>query len=238
MVLLMPRLFPLGQPEAENRVICVSAGGTKVEFSALMSSALPSLHMVDIEGSQCFPLYLYDEAPSPTNPQGDLLASKTHPNSGPRRREAIGDKSLDVFRSAYGADSITKEDIFHYVYGILHSEDYRSRFADNLSKQLPRIPILEKAADFWSFVEAGRRLGDLHVGFESVAPYPVIFTRGDTSLAPPQDPVSFYRVEEMKFAGKRPNLDKSTLIYNGNITMSGIPLEAYDYVVNGKPALE
>jgi predicted helicase len=87
-------------------------------------------------------------------------------------------------------------------------------------------------------VDAGRKLGDLHCGYEQVEPYPVTFSRGDTSLAPPADPEAFYRVEQMKFAGKRPNLDKSTVIYNANITMTGIPLPAYEYVVNGKPALE
>ena len=95
-----------------------------------------------------------------------------------------------------------------------------------------------QAADFWAFVAAGRKLGDLHCDYESVEPYPVVFSRGDTSLVAPADPISFYRVEKMKFAGKRPNLDKTTLIYNSNITITGIPLDAYEYVVNGKPALE
>ncbi len=84
---------------------------------------------------------------------------------------------------------------------------------------------MKKAADFWAFVEAGRKLGDLHCDYETVAPYPVSFARGDTSLAPPANPESFYRVEQMKFAGKRPNVDKTTVIYNGRITITGIPLE-------------
>ncbi|MBB4630172.1 type ISP restriction/modification enzyme [Paracoccus denitrificans] len=124
------------------------------------------------------------------------------------------------------------------IYGLLHSEDYRTRFADNLSKQLPRIPRVKAADDFWAFSKAGRVLAALHVNYEQVEPYPVTFIRGDTSLVPPPDPERFYRVEQMKFAGKRPKLDRSTVIYNASITISGIPLEAYDYVVNGKPALE
>lgn len=139
---------------------------------------------------------------------------------------------------AYPTEAISKDDLFYYVYGLLHSEDYRARFADNLSKQLPRIPAVKGAANFWAIVEAGRKLGDLHCDYEQAQPYPIAFTRGDTSLVPPPDPERFYRVEQMKFAGKRPNLDKTTVIYNANITLSGIPLEAYDYVVNGKPALE
>ena len=134
--------------------------------------------------------------------------------------------------------TITKDDLFHYVYGLLHSEDYRERFADNLSKELPRIPAVKTAEDFRAFVQAGKRLGDIHCDYDSVEPYPVAIAQGDLRLAHIPDPVTFYRVEKMKFGGKRPNLDKSTVIYNANITITGIPLEAYDYVVNGKPALE
>lgn len=108
----------------------------------------------------------------------------------------------------------------------------------NLSKQLPRIPVVKTAADFWTFVEAGRKLGDLHCNYEQVESYPVTFKQGRLELATIKDPESFYRVERMKFGGKRPNIDKTTVVYNSHITMTGIPLEAYDYVVNGKPALE
>jgi predicted helicase len=103
---------------------------------------------------------------------------------------------------------------------------------------LPRIPAVKKASDFWAFVEAGRRLGDLHCDFDSAPPYPVTFAQGALELAHIPDPEAFYRVEKMKFGGKRPNLDKTTVIYNPRITLTGIPLEAYDYVVNGKPAIE
>ncbi len=127
--------------------------------------------------------------------------------------------------------------MFHYVYGLLHSEDYRERFADNLSKQLPRIPAVKAADAFWAFVEAGQRLGDLHCNFDAADLYPVTFSRGDTRLAPPDDPATFYRVAKMKYGGTRSNIDKSTIIYNPNITLTDIPLEAYDYVVNGKSAI-
>jgi predicted helicase len=157
---------------------------------------------------------------------------------GRQRRDAITDDGLAHFQAACPSETITKDDIFHYIYGLLHSEDYRARFADNLSKQLPRIPAVKQTANFWAFVEAGRQLGDLHCHYEQVEPYPVTIAQGDLRLANIPDPERFYRVEQMKFAGKRPNLDKSTVIYNANITMTGIPLAAYDYVVNGKPALE
>lgn len=170
---------------------------------------------------------------------GDLFSSgvaATPPTM--TRREAITDAGLAHFQMAYPGEAIGKKDLFYYIYGLLHSEDYRARFADNLAKELPRIPRVKSAADFWTFSEAGRALAGFHVNFEQVQPYPVVFTRGDTSLVPPPDPESFYRVEQMRFAGKRPKLDKTTVLYNANITMTGIPLEAYEYVVNGKPALE
>ncbi len=223
MVLQMPRLFP--SASAENLVIGVSASGEKVAFSALISRHVPSLHFVDIEGSQCFPLYLYDEAAQAST--DDLFAEPVE--GGLRRRDAITDASLVHFRSAYPDEQISKEDLFYYVYGILHSPDYRERFADNLSKELPRIPAVKEAADFWAFSKAGRALADLHLNYETVAPYPLtIEAKGTLSAAD-------YRVEKMKFAKKG---DKTTVIYNHRITLKGIPEAAWDYVVNGKAALD
>ncbi|MFC4254413.1 N-6 DNA methylase [Altererythrobacter xixiisoli] len=232
----IPRIFPMGG-HAENRVICVSGVGDKLPFSAMITSMIPSLHMADIDGSQCFPRYLYEAnaVEIGDDRQADYLADV---QPGLQRRDAITDEGLAYFQAAYPGEAISKDDLFHYVYGLLHSEEYRSRFADNLSKQLPRIPAVKQAADFWAFVAAGKRLGDLHCDFDKVEPYPVTIAQGDLRLANIPDPVKFYRVEKMKFGGKRPNTDKATVIYNPHITMTGIPLEAYDYVVNGKPALE
>ncbi|MEX7048481.1 DEAD/DEAH box helicase [Pseudomonas aeruginosa] len=136
----MPRIFP--DAGTENLVIGVSAAGEKVAFSALISRHVPSLHFVDIEGSQCFPLYLYDEAAQASD--SDLFAEPI--DGGLRRRDAVTDAGLAHFQSAYPGESLSKEDLFYYVYGILHSPDYRERFADNLSKELPRIPAVKKAA--------------------------------------------------------------------------------------------
>lgn len=222
----MPRIFP--NAEANNRFIQIAGVGEQRGFSVVMASSVPDLHT--IQTGQCFPRYLYEPAETATLFSG-------HSN-GIEQRDALTDEGLAHYQAAYPSETITKDDLFYYVYGLLHSEEYRDRYADNLSKQLPRIPAVKKAADFWAFVEAGRRLGDLHCDYETVEPYPVTFVRGDTSLAAPSDPERFYRVEQMKFAGKRPKLDKTTVVYNGNITITGIPLEAYDYVVNGKPALE
>ncbi len=238
MVYQMPRLFPMGEAAAENLMICMSGGGEKVPFSVLLADRLPSLHMADIEGSQCFPRYLYDKKgdEEADEPQGMLFNSDASPQRV--RRDAITDEGLKHFTDAYPGDAITKDDLFYYVYGLLHSEEYRERYADNLSKQLPRIPRMKRAEDFRAFVEAGRRLGDLHVNYETAEPYAVTIKEGDLRLAHIPDPVAYFRVEKMKFAGKRPGLDKTTVIYNPRITITEIPLEAYDYVVNGKPALE
>ena len=174
--------------------------------------------------------------------QGNLFddAETSQTSSAPKRRDAITDAGLQHFLRAYPGETITKEDLFYYIYGLLHSVDYRTRYADNLTKELPRIPAVKSAADFWAFAKAGRALGDLHVGYESVKPYPVEF-----KLAKPREEfaVADYRVTQMKFAKGDSNAggekyDKTTVIYNPLITLTGIPLEAYDYIVNGKSALE
>jgi predicted helicase len=168
--------------------------------------------------------------------QGELLEV---PQAGRIvRRDAITDAGLMHFADAYPAEVISKDDVFYYVYGLLHSEEYRELYADNLAKQLPRIPLMKRAEDFRAYVTAGRLLGDLHVNFADAEPYPVTIKEGDLRLANIADPFSYFRVEKMKFGGKRPNQDKKTVIYNSKITITGIPLDAYDYVVNGKPALE
>lgn len=237
MVYQMPRMFPGGA--ATNRVICLSGAGGKVPFGAIMTDVVPSLHVADMGGSQCFPLYLYDEEAARqagTGPQGEMFAGDA--GAALPRRDGISDAAIERFRTAYGDPQIGKEALFYYIYAVLHSADYRSAFADNLAKELPRIPIVTDAADFHAFARAGRELADLHVGFDSVEPYPATIVQGDLRLANIPDPVAFYRVEKMRFGGKGRDKDRSTIIYNANITLGDIPLEAYDYVVNGKPAIE
>ena len=165
---------------------------------------------------------------------GDLFAT-TQPEQPQKqartltRRDGITDEGLAHFQSAYPGETLTKEDLFYYIYGILHSPDYRERYADNLNKELPRIPRVKTAKDFWAFSQAGRELGELHVNYESVEPYPLtIEAKGPLTDAD-------YRVEKMKFTKKG---DKTTVIYNNRITLKGIPEAAWDYIVNGKAALD
>lgn len=221
MVYQMPRIFP--DAKAKNLVIMVKQRPAEGSQLALMVDSPPELQSDG--GTQCFPLYLYDEEAQAS--KYDLSAEPSE--GGLRRRDAITDAGLAHFANAYPGEAIGKEDLFFYVYGILHSPDYRERFADNLSKELPRIPAVKKAADFWAFSKAGRALAELHLNYETVEPYPLtIEAKGTLTNAD-------YRVEKMKFAKKG---DKSTVIYNHRITLKGIPEAAWEYVVNGKAALD
>lgn len=245
MVYRMPSIFP--DAEAKNLVICINAVGAQKEFSALVSDHLPDLHLM--QTGQCFPLYLYDIAeqqggasegePDGLKQQTGLFPEENNylfeaaaaqpPVPKCQRRDAITDDGLAHFQGAYPGEVIIKEDLFYYVYGLLHSPDYRERYADNLSKELPRIPRVKTAADFWAFSSAGRALAELHLNYETVQPYPLtIDAKGPLADVD-------YRVEKMKFAKKG---DKTTVIYNGKITLRNIPEVAWDYVVNGKAALD
>ncbi|GLS79478.1 DEAD/DEAH box helicase [Paracoccus marinus] len=215
-------------------IICLSGKGARSGFSALCVNAMPNYDL--IEKSKCFPLYLYED----TQPDDGFFAASGAQASGLTRRDAITDEGLAHFQAAYPGEEISKEDLFYYIYGLLHSPDYRERFKNNLAKQLPRIPAVKDFADFAAFRDAGRALGHLHVNFESVEPYMVTFKEGDHRLIPEAqaDPVKFYRVKKMMLGGKGKTKDRTTVIYNDRITMQNIPLEAWDYVVNGKPALD
>jgi len=223
----LPKIFP--SEDAMNRLICVSGIGSQRGISVFMADTTPDLQL--IQNGQYFPLKLYE----PASADDGLFATG---ETGYTERDGISDAGLKHFQDAYAGEQISKEDLFYYIYGLLHSPDYRQRFKNNLSKELPRIPAVKTAADFWAFSKAGRALGDLHVNYESVEPYPVVIAEGDLRLAHIEDPETFYRVEKMKYGGKGKNKDKTIVHYNPRITMTGIPLAAYDYVVNGKPALD
>ncbi len=228
----MSRIFPDAQ--AENRVICVSGVGARAGFSALMADALPDYHNID--NCQCFPLKLYKPPLNADAADDDLYAGEAA--DGPRIRDGISDEGLAHFQAAWPGEVISKEDLFYYIYGLLHAPDYRARFKNNLAKELPRIPAVKQGVDFWAFSKAGRALGDLHVNYENVEPYPVVIKQRDLRLADIPDPQAFYRVTKMKYARHGREKDKTTVIYNPHITLTEIPLRAYDYVVNGKPALD
>ena len=147
------------------------------------------------------------------------------------RRDAITDFILERAREQYG-NRVIKEDIFYYVYGFLHCESYRKTFANDLKKMLPRIPLVEKAEDFWAFSKAGRQLADLHLNYETIEPY-----NKCVITYQPYEQIS-YIVQKMKFGGSAKAKDKTQIIFNNLITINEIPLKAYDYIVNGKSAIE
>jgi len=241
MVYKMPSIFP--DSTKENRVICVVGRGEKMNFSCLMTNQLPNYHFT--ASGQCFPLYLYEkntpeEAGKPEAEQADIFAKPTTKalkvEGEYTVKDGISDEGFEHFQKAYPKEIISKEDLFYYIYGLLHSDDYKKKYADNLSKELPRIPCVKKAEDFWAFSKAGRDLAELHLNYETVKPYPVSYEGGSLFMGELQD--KDYRVEQMKFGKKNKIEDKTSVIYNSKITMTNIPKEAYEYVVNGKPALE
>ena len=236
MVYQMPKIFP--DSAAENRVICVSGIGSRNGFSCFISNSIIDLNCMEA-GAQCFPLYLYDEdEPAENSPDSrmDSLFGESHqPVARSRtRRHALTDGGLEHFRKAYPGADMSKEDVFYYVYGLLHSPDYRAKYADNLAKELPRIPCVPGVDRFRAFCQAGRDLAGLHLNYETVEPYPLTLTvHGEPTLTDAD-----YQVGKMRYGKNGKEKDLTTIRYNERITVSGIPLEAYEYIVNGKPALD
>jgi predicted helicase len=212
---LQPKLFPT--PTSINFVICIAGAGSSKNFTTLMTNVIPD-YQLQFNG-QCFPLYYYE-----ATGVSELFSSETA--KGYVRKDAVSDFILSRCVAQYGS-AVTKEDIFYYVYGFLHSPDYRTAFANDLKKTLPRLPLVDSAADFWAFSKAGRALAALHVEYESVPPYDGLTVTGTES--------GNYVVDKMKFPAKD---RKDTILYNRAITIENIPLKAYDYIVNGKSAIE
>ena len=238
-VYVFPSIFPAPASEQENVVIALTDLGSEKPFMTLITRGIADLHLVGAGSSaQCFPFYVYDA-------------------DGSNRRENITDWALAQFRARYGGGAagghgdpplqndreITKWDIFYYVYALLHHPVYRQRYADNLKRELPRIPF---APAFWAFADAGRKLADLHLNYETVEPYELEW------ITPP--PVS-YRVEKMRLINPHPaSLSSSplpegpgvrvsyktydSLVVNPTLTLAGIPPEAYEYRLGNRSALE
>jgi predicted helicase len=211
------KLFPSGNT---NLLICVSGLGANKAGTVLMVSKIPDLNIMDA-GTQCFPLYYYEENNATQKGLFDTDASQKYV-----RRDAISDFILERAKQQYGK-TVTKEDVFYYVYGFLHSKDYRETFANDLRKMLPRLPLVEDVKEFWAFSRAGRKLAELHLNYETVAPFPGVTVTGDDG--------EHYMVTKMRFPKKD---QKGTIHYNSKITVSNIPSKAYEYVVNGKSAIE
>lgn len=206
-----------------NRVICMKGVGANKDFSALMTDVPPDLEFMS--KTQCLPLSYYDEVDAKA--AGLFDAAEV---DGMVRKDGVSDETLALYQKNYDPE-VKKEDIFYYVYGILHSPEYKQRFGADLKKMLPRIPL---AKDFWTFSKSGRRLADWHVGYETVDPFPLGQSTGQLGF----DPKSDFRVSKMRFGKNGKEADRSSIIVNSHLTLIGVPLEAYDYQVNGKSAIE
>ena len=215
------QIFP--DSSSENYAICVPNIGGKNPFSALMINVMPDLHFN--ETSQCFPRYRY---PRPVSGP-DTMDGLPGIEKAPDRIDNITDTALDTFRYHYRDSTITKDTIFDYVYGVLHSPTYREQFANDLSKMIPRIPF---APDFHAFAEAGKALAAVHLGYETCEQYPLSLVFAHDGEPQPHH----FRLTEkaMRFATPA----KTTLIINEHLRLSGIPQAAHRYVVNGRTPLE
>jgi predicted helicase len=233
---LWSQLFPT--KEHKNLVICITGAGGSKDFAPLISNSIPNLHLV--ENGQYFPIYYYEENKIQ---QANLFDNSPFGGEGAYiRRDAVSNFILERAQKQY-SKNVTKEDIFYYVYGFLHSPQYRETFASDLKKMLPRLPLVEDVRDFWAFCKAGRALAELHLNYERIGKYPSVLEMyhplniSDTLKQANADEMEFlnYRVEKMRFPKKD---QKDTIIYNSQITIENIPAEAYEYVVNGKSAIE
>ena len=215
----MNRIFP--GSSSENRVICIPGIGSETTFSVLITDTMPDRHYN--EACQCFPRYRY---PKPVGTSNTIIEEIGEP---PDRTDNISDTALRAFCDRYDDDTITKDVIFDYVYGILHALSYREQFANNLSRELPRIPF---APDYLAFTEAGKALSELHLSYETCDRYPLelVFAHEGEPLA------RHFRITEkaMRFADDQ----KTTFIINEHMCLRGIPKEAHQYEVNGKTPLE
>lgn len=221
----LPEMFPT--TKHGNLGLYITGTGSEEPFSVLMMDLVPDLHAVGTKSvGPYFPRYAYQKLD-----EGDGLFASAERY---QRVDNLTDTALSDYRRTYRDSSISKDDIFYYVYGLLHSTEYRQRYAADLKKSLPRIP---KVHDFRGFADAGRRLADLHIGYEQVEPYqPIVETvAGNASDTPLED---LYRVNKMKFAREKGEVDRTTILYNTRVTLTNIPLEAYRYQLGARSAIE
>ena len=202
-------IFPTMESELENIAICLTVLGSEKPFMVLATNFIPDLHLVGAgAGAQCFAFYRYSE-------------------DGTNRHENITDWAFKQFQEKYGSE-VSKWDIFHYVYGMLHHPQYRDLYKENLKRALPHIPLVINQEGFEACVSVGKQLMDLHVNYEQVEEYPL------KSVSNKEIPfLQRLRVEKMKLL---PN--KASLVVNNGLTIEGIPQECFDYRLGNRSALE
>lgn len=252
MVYRLNELFP--SPERGNVGFYLVGPGNDKGFSTLATDEIPDLSFWGSGQGQFFARYSYVEAPNAELPDGALFAgdggsgtdavgTDAASNDGLTRVDNITDWALSEYQREYGADAagnaVTKDDIFFYVYGLLHSPEYREKYAADLKKQLPRIPMVpgepgNPRSRFDGFAAAGRALSALHIGYESVEPYEF----DEISTGGGADAFAHYAVTKMKYGGKPGAHDKATIRYNDFIDITGIPEEAQRYMLGSRSGLD
>jgi predicted helicase len=210
-------LFP---NHTSNLVIHCTGPGASVDFGALVTNIIPNKLFMD--NGQCYPMYYYPQSPL-SEPENSLFAS----DDSCSQLHAVSDWALNAFRDKY-TKKISKEDIFYYVYGVLSAPEYQKRFKNELKRQTPRVPFLD---DFAAYSEFGRKLTHLHLNYETFKNTLCEINIADTS----KDDLELYKVEKMRF-GK--DDDRTILFFNRYITISNIPEEIFEYIINGKSPIE
>ena len=255
---VLHRYFPT--PGHDNVGFYLVGQGSDVPFSTVMTDAAPNLHVTGAgSGGQFFPRWTWEpvggrhdadsgmldlsggeyaeESSTAVGQEGEVLG-------GYRRVDNITDATLRSYQAAYGPE-VTKDDVFYYVYALLHSPEYRTRYGADLKKSLPHIPLVASREDFVAFTTAGRGLADLHLDYESVKPTPLSLVVDGQDV--PWDlretiSPSLLHVEKMRYArvrrdGKLEN-DKTSIVYNEHVTISGIPAQAQDYLLGSRSGLD
>jgi predicted helicase len=214
----LPKLFPTLQIENWGFVL-TSPSSHYPTFEVLAVRGVPDLHTLDT--GQFFPRYSFEAR----DPHGDLLSALDEDDSPYRRIDNVTDEILVDYQKSFGHE-VTKDDIFFYIYGVLHSPDYRAQFSSDLKKMLPRIP---KSEHFTLFADAGRELAKLHLDYENAEMFPLHETRSSTATD---------RVDKMRYGKSGNQSDKTTIVYNSGITLSGIPEEAQEYMLGSRSAID
>ena len=258
----LPQLFPA--PMHQNVCFVSKQPASPLPYSTLMTTRLPDLSLLGASsGVQVFALYTWEPLSPTSGSEPDLFADLATTSGsqadgaatassldfskpigvqipvvldGYRRVDNITDATLALYREHYEDAGITKEDIFFYVYALLHHPEYRERYEDDLKKMLPHIP---RAAGFHTYASVGRELADLHVNYERVEQHPAVHE--EISLHAPEDPWELYRIgtRKMRFPKQgRRDTDYTRLEYNDYVTLTGIPEEAQGYSISGRSPLE
>ncbi|NTW38521.1 MAG: DEAD/DEAH box helicase [Cellulomonadaceae bacterium] len=236
---LQPSFYP--NPDSSNMGFCALSPGGSAPFSVLMIDTIPNLNLLGAgNSSQFFPRWTYQRRSDLEEVQGAFDLGDRQPEDVVgeyRRLDNVEPSTVATYRSHYGA-SVSADDVFFYVYGLLHSPDYRAEFSSDLKRMLPRVPRVSSVDDFRAFVAAGRALSALHVGYEHVQPYPLKVAGSHPSGAGSADLYEWFRVDKMRWAGGGKAKDRSAIVYNSRIVVDGIPDEAHEYLLGSRSGIE